>query len=356
MKKRGKYWHYRLANEKTFHTTGKTTKPRAIEFVQERIGRAPSSPLTLKQYIEPYFIWDQCPHVRRLLNEGKSITRRYVAIRRMLIKKHILTDSIADRLVADIRRADLLDFRDRLLRKAGQSTVNTVMGILKIVFREGYFREDLDQNPTEGIGVIKYQKKEVGIFSLEELQLLFPEDSFGPWKDIYDRTCFLLAVSTGMRRGEILALTWENVNLEEGFVSVVRAWKDLEEIGAPKWDHVRSVPFLLLSDRIVKRLGELKEQSIRVAPNDLVFCYEDGSRFGGTWWRKRFCKAMEKAKIDRQARGLSPHSFRHSLNTLLRDRGKDDAKIREVLGWRQRRTQENYTHFDIDHFKDLRID
>jgi hypothetical protein len=34
LKKRGKYWHYRLANEKTFHTTGKTTKPRAIEFVQ----------------------------------------------------------------------------------------------------------------------------------------------------------------------------------------------------------------------------------------------------------------------------------------------------------------------------------
>jgi len=158
-----------------------------------------------------------------------------------------------------------------------------------------------------------------------------------------------------MRRGEILALTWENVHLEEGFVHVLRAWKDLEEIGAPKWDHVRSVPFLLFSDRIIKRLEELKEQSIRIAPNDLVFCYDDGSRFDNTWWKKRFYRAMENAKIDRQERNLTPHSFRHNLNTLLRDRGKDSAKIREVLGWRQERVQDRYTHFDIEHFRDLRI-
>ena len=68
----------------------------------------------------------------------------------------------------------------------------------------------------------------------------------------------------------------QNVHLEEGFIHVLRAWKELEEIGAPKWDHVRSVPFLLFSDRIVKRLEELKEQSIRIAPTDLVFCYDDG--------------------------------------------------------------------------------
>jgi hypothetical protein len=106
-KKRGKYWHFRLANEKTFHTTGKTTKPRAIEFVHERTGRASISPLTFRQDIEPYFVLDQCPHVRRLLNEGKSVTRRYVENRRMLIEKHILPDPIADRLIADIRQADL---------------------------------------------------------------------------------------------------------------------------------------------------------------------------------------------------------------------------------------------------------
>jgi len=125
--------------------------------------------------------------------------------------------------------------------------------------------------------------------------------------------------STGLE----LALSWENVHLNEGFVNVKRAWKDVDEIETPKWDHVRSVPFLLFSDRIMKRLKELREMSIRITP---------------------------------KTRNLSPHSFRHSLNTLLRDRGKDAAKIREVLGWHQERTQDRYPHFNVDNFEDLRID
>lgn len=157
LKKRGKFWHFRLANEKTFHSTGQTIKALAIDFVQQRLRRPSTTRLTLRQYIEPYFVWDKCPYVRRLLNEGKSITQRYMENRRMLITKHILPDSIADIIIADFRRADLLDFRDRLLNKHRQSTVNNVMGILKIVFRESYFREDLDRNSTEGIGVINYQ-------------------------------------------------------------------------------------------------------------------------------------------------------------------------------------------------------
>jgi integrase len=65
---------------------------------------------------------------------------------------------------------------------------------------------------------------------------------------------------------------------------------------------------------------------------------------------------MKKAEIDRVSRRLSPHSFRHSLNTLLRDAEKDPAKIRQVLGWRQERVQDGYTHFDIEHFQELRLD
>ena len=50
---------------------------------------------------------------------------------------------------------------------------------------------------------------------------------------------------------------------------------------------------------------------------------------------------------------ISPN--RHSLNTILRDTGKDPAKVRAALGWRQERTQDGYTHFDEEHFKDLII-
>jgi len=59
-----------------------------------------------------------------------------------------------------------------------------------------------------------------------------------------------------------------------------------------------------------------------------VFGYDDGSHIGETWWRKRFCAAMKRAGIDWQARHLSPHSFRHTINTIVRNSGQDPAKIR----------------------------
>ena len=47
--------------------------------------------------------------------------------------------------------------------------------------------------------------------------------------------------------------------------------------------------------------------------------------------------------IDIGERWLTPHSFRHSVNTIARDVGHDPAKIRAVLGWMDEEIQDNYT-------------
>lgn len=83
---------------------------------------------------------------------------------------------------------------------------------------------------------------------------------------------------------------------------------------------------------------------------DLVFCYTDGSRFGGTWWAKRFAAAMEVAGIDRKARNIRPHSFRHTLNSLLREKGYDPAKIPAALGLADEQIQDNYTRWNVASF------
>lgn len=61
---------------------------------------------------------------------------------------------------------------------------------------------------------------------------------------------------------------------------------------------------------------------------------------------------MVKAKINAKVRRLTPHSFRHSLNTLLRDQGVPDEKIRAALGWTNEKTQDGYTHFSAEHLQD----
>jgi integrase len=151
-----------------------------------------------------------------------------------------------------------------------------------------------------------------------------------------------------MRRGEILALQWKNIIFDDSYLIVSTAWKDRNEIGLPKWNNIRRVP---LPKIILEKLKDLNSESIRCLPDDLVFCYDDGTRLGDTWWKKRFDSTMKKAGIDKKARNLKPHSFRHTLNTILRDSGADIAKIRATLGWLSEDVQDDYTHWNIEHLQ-----
>ena len=59
-------------------------------------------------------------------------------------------------------------------------------------------------------------------------------------------------------------------------------------------------------------------------------------------------QGLKAAEIDPGPRWLTPHSFRHTINTIVRDSGHDPAKIRAVLGWMDEEIQDNYTHWQTE--------
>ncbi len=272
-----------------------------------------------------------------------------VNIQRSRLENHIFTDPISNKKILDITRADIIDFRSRLVSQKGDSTANKTIGVLKTIFKEALFREDINRDPTIGIGKIKYDKKVTGILSPTELKAIFPTDRLGPWKDKLDYSCFLLTASTGMRRGEIFALKWKHIYFFQKFITIEEAWKGRHEIGLPKWNRKRVVPIPQIT---LTKLKELYKESTGNKPDDFIFSNEEGNVFRETWWAKRFKRAMDNAGIDYKTRNLKPHSFRHTINTILRDEGLDTAKIRETLGWTQESTQENYTHWQIEHLRE----
>lgn len=340
------FWYYKLGPWKSYKSTGKTTKSDAITVALEALespAEAPGGP-TLRRYVEPFFVWETCPHVKRLLAEGRSITRYHVRDMRSIMENHLLTDPIATVRLSGLKRSHILDYRERLIEKLGYTrTVQKAVGVLKTILKEAYFREDISRDPTVGIGSTRYQPKEIGIFTTEELKKLFPGTPPGPWADSTGYTVFLMAATTGMRRGEILALTWECVNSEERCIEIRQAWKDRHEIGPPKWGKTRATP---MPGQLAKALKRYRAQSPHAEDSDLVFCYDDGKRLGGTWWAKRFTAAMRKAGIHREERNLRPHSFRHTLNSILREQGYDPARIRAALGWSGEQVQAAYTHWN----------
>src|SRR6056297_723848 len=91
-KKRGKIWHYKLQHMPKFKTTGKTTKTAAEQYamkMRQQNGLSEPTELTFAEYAKDFFIWERCPHARRLCDEGKTITKRYIEIQRMNLEKYI---------------------------------------------------------------------------------------------------------------------------------------------------------------------------------------------------------------------------------------------------------------------------
>lgn len=149
-----------------------------------------------------------------------------------------------------------------------------------------------------------------------------------------------------MRRGEVLALKWKHISFDESYIKVEDAWKNKKEIGKPKWEHQRTV---FMTDSLRFRLLQYWEHTPNRNPEDLVFSYSDGSRLGETWWKKHFDSAIRNAEIETTDRRLRPHSFRHTLNTLLLNSGIDPAKVRASLGWKDDAVQARYTHWKPEH-------
>ena len=350
-------FYYRLGHG-PWRSTGQTRKDKAIEHVLQRLEEAKVEAtrrarrleaVPLRDYLKPYY-GPNCPHVMRLRAEKKSIGAEHVKHCRALLDRHVLQDRIADLDVRELRRADVIDFRGRLLVKGlGDGQVNRILRVLKTCIKEGVHREELERDPTAGVGNIHHRPAERGVFSRDDLRALFLATGLGPWASLQAYTVFLMAATVGARRSEILALHWRDIDLDNNEVNIRQAWKSETELGPPKWGRAREG--LPLPAVTAGRLRELRKASLRVLPDALVFCNEEGNRLSSRWYQAAFLAGMKAAKIDAAGRRLTGHSFRHSLATALRDAGVPAEKVQAALGWRDIRTMDGYTHFGAEHLR-----
>jgi integrase len=337
--------------------------------------------LTLGEYAKDFFIWDKCPHCRRVLENGGQIGPEHAKRQRRLLERFIIgngsgedRDSIAGIRLSDIRKNDCYEFRSRLVSKlnvniqdrddpVGKRTVNSVMTSLSTIFSEAMEREILESNPAAKM-LVKYRKPLRGTFNEKELRKMFPAnlENLGPWDDFQTKCMFLVAGSLGMRRNEVRALRWQNVDLEHSEIRIVEAFKSYHRKGSPKWDKERVCALPTIT---AQHLKKLKNRGYRAGDDDHVFVRtpvdlprktgstitEDG-HIGTTLWQNSWKRGMKKLKIDREGRGLVPHSLRHSLATELRARGVSDLLLKKGLGWSSDSMVEHYSdHMDADHFR-----
>ena len=161
------------------------------------------------------------------------------------------------------------------------------------------------------------------------------EQAWRAWEDRQDGELYRVAAYTGLRLGELLALRWEDVDLDAQRVIVHRAVSAGVEGPTKSWQ-ARFVP---LADSAAGALERLAARAAYASRDDYVFCSRLGRRLDGSALRRRYNAA-------RKAAGLRPlrfHALRHAAGSLAaREAGAHF--VQAFLGHSRLSTTERYLH------------
>ncbi|WP_156185638.1 tyrosine-type recombinase/integrase [Bacillus sp. FJAT-27916] len=140
---------------------------------------------------------------------------------------------------------------------------------------------------------------------------------------------FLLAIFTGMRRGELLALRWNNIDLENGVIHVVESLVRTNEKGlyVKEVKTAHSVREVFLSPDVRDALVEYK---IRQKPNELgiVIASSVGTYMEPRNLLRKYQRLIKLAKVPY----MPFHNLRHTHATILMRMGENPKVVSERLG------------------------
>jgi integrase len=155
---------------------------------------------------------------------------------------------------------------------------------------------------------------------------------------------FVLALTLGLRPGELRALTWDHVNLEHGIIHV---WRSARKGGDTKTPQSRRS--LILPRRAVEALKAHKKRQAaeRLAAgeawqdNNLVFCHEDGTSYTRDALNWRFGKVTRQAGIGH----WHAHEGRHTAVSIMSNNGVPIQDITDTVGHKSTHVTETvYRH------------
>ena len=196
------------------------------------------------------------------------------------------------------------------------ATLNIELSLLRTMFNLAVEWGWLHENPVASVKKLKGETKRMRFLNREEVDRLI--DCAAPFL----KPIITVAVSTGMRQGEILSLKWKDVDFEHGFIRVVKS----------KNSESRDIP---MNEFLAETLLNLTESR---AIGNYVFCKENGEK------RLRpqypFAAALQKAGIE----DFRFHDLRHTAASTYASRGCDIISLKNILGHKSIEMTQRYAH------------
>jgi integrase len=217
------------------------------------------------------------------------------------------------RLHVDVQR--LVD--DLVSRGLNPSTVRNALLPLRAICRRALRQGDINANPTAGVEIPAVRGRRTRIVTpAEALQLVQSAPQI-------DRALWATAFYAGLRRGELQALTWGDVDLARGVISVERSWDQKQGLVDPKSAAGRRrVPIAaVLRDYL---LGHRLERQ----DGHRAFGRADGSPFNAS----TIAPCADRAWGEHGLRPETLHECRHTFATLMIAAGVNAKALQTFVG------------------------
>jgi integrase len=248
----------------------------------------------------------------------------------------------AEKEISLIQRGDITLFRNERASVVSPKTVNHEIKVLRMVFRAARKDGILTDDPAEFVETLSSRNKASvrRAFTIEELKSVI-----GQCNDEW-RSLVFFGLYTGQRLGDLAALKWSSVDLEQEQVRLrtQKTGKSMSiPISAPLMRHILTLPSTDVPDAPlhprafanVHKLGRTGGLSNQFA--DILAA-------AGLREKKVHRKTGEGRGASRTQNELTFHALRHTAVSMMKNAGIPAAAVMEIIGHDSEQMSEHYTH------------
>lgn len=300
-----------LGESKSKMKRGFSTKKEALEWEREFLQRQSASmDMKLSSFVDVYFE-DKAPRLKE----------RSIMTKRTLIETKILP-YFGDKQMNEITAVDIIKWQNALLNQEYKPTyLRMIQNQLTALFNHAERFYDLKDNPCKKVDKMgRANAKELNFWTKDEFEVFI--QCFTEEEEMY-RIIFLMLFWLGCREGELLALTSEDIDFENGTVSISKTYfrrNKTDYITAPKTESSNrkiTIPQFLLEE-----IKQFLYRQYELMPEERIFPITDRAI------QKKMKQKTEQAKL----KPIRVHDLRHSHIALLIEKGMQPLVIAQRVG------------------------
>jgi len=267
----------------------------------------------------------------------------------MSLKKHVYPE-IGDMSIDDIKRRHLKVLFDKLrskkdkkgMRLISKNSLPNIRAPIKQIFEYAMDLELIEYNVMATVKVPRSSENKANpIEDINEIWAVI--DAVGGYQNGDFYLSLYLELTTGLRIGELQALTYGDLDLENGLLRVNKSYSEGYGIGPTKSGKERHVKLSdALIDEFKKRLNNPESNVIHIRKkDDLLFTTKKGKIISQFKYRKVFKECLKLAGLKER----NFHQCRHTFATLLSrqaDTEKKKQDLQSALGHANYQTTQNF--------------